>query len=78
MKEKHYFKRYGAIVLSLILLLSLFFPDTAWADQAEHTQEEQTTTFPVQAIHKTGDDRENFVIVINNFCRTQRKKYKAC
>ena len=64
MKEKHYFKRYGAIVLSLILLLSLFFPDTAWADQAEHTQEEQTTTFPVQAIHKTGDDRENFVIVI--------------
>ena len=64
MKEKHYFKRYGAIVLSLTLLLSLFFPDTAWADQAEHTQEEQTTTFPVQAIHKTGDDRENFVIVI--------------
>lgn len=64
MKEKHYFKRYGAIVLSLTLLLSLFFPDTAWADQAEHTQEEQTTTFPVHAIHKTGDDRENFVIVI--------------
>ena len=64
MKEKHYFKRYGAIVLSLTLLLSLFFPDTAWADQAEHTREEQTTTFPVQAIHKTGDDRENFVIVI--------------
>ena len=64
MKEKHYFKRYGAIVLSLTLLLSLFFPDTAWADQAEHTQEEQTTTFPVHVIHKTGDDRENFVIVI--------------
>ncbi len=64
MKEKHYFKRYGAIVLSLTLLLSLFFTDTAWADQAEHTREEQTTTFPVQAIHKTGDDRENFVIVI--------------
>ena len=64
MKEKHYFKRYGAIVLSLTLLLSLFFPDTAWADQAEHTREEQTTTFPVHAIHKTGDDRENFVIVI--------------
>ncbi len=64
MKEKHYFKRYGAILLSLILLLSMFFPDTAWADQAEHTQEEQTTTFPVHAIHKTGDDRENFVIVI--------------
>ena len=64
MKEKHYFKRYGAIVLSLTLLLSLFFPDTVWADQAEHTQEEQTTTFPVHVIHKTGDDRENFVIVI--------------
>ena len=64
MKEKHYFKRYGAIVLSLILLLSMFFPDTAWADQTEYTQEEQTTTFPVHVIHKTGDDRENFVIVI--------------
>lgn len=77
MKEKHYFKRYGAIVLSLTLLLSLFFPDTAWADQTEHTQEEQTTTFPVHVIHKTGDDRENFVIVImgEGYTAEQQKKF---
>lgn len=77
MKEKHYFKRYGAIVLSLTLLLSLFFPDTAWADQAEHTQEEQTTTFPVHVIHKTGDDRENFVIVImgEGYTKEQQEKF---
>ena len=77
MKEKHYFKRYGAIVLSLTLLLSLFFSDTAWADQAEHTQEEQTTTFPVHVIHKTGDDRENFVIVImgEGYTKEQQEKF---
>ena len=73
MKEKHYFKRYGAILLSLILLLSMFFPDTAWADQAEHTQ----TTFPVHVIHKTGDDRENFVIVImgEGYTKEQQEKF---
>lgn len=26
--------------------------------------EKSKTTFPVQVIHKTGDDKENFVIVI--------------
>lgn len=54
-------KRFGAIVLSLILLLSLVFPYPVMADQ---TAADQTTAASVYAIHKTGDDKENFVIVI--------------
>ena len=49
-------KRFGVMVLSLILLLSLVFPYPVMADQ--------TVAASVYAIHKTGDDKENFVIVI--------------
>ena len=46
-------KRFGAIILSLILLLSLVFPYPVMADQ---TAADQTTAASVYAIHKTGDD----------------------
>ena len=44
----------------MMLLLLLFLPQTAMAKNTEKSK----TTFPVQVIHKTGDDKENFVIVI--------------
>ena len=47
-------KRFGAIILSLILLLSLVFPYPVMADQ---TAADQTTAASVYAIHKTGDDK---------------------
>ena len=43
-----------------MLLLLLLFPQTAMAKNTEKSK----TTFPVQVIHKTGNDKENFVIVI--------------
>ena len=43
-----------------MLLLLLLLPQTAMAKNTEKSK----TTFPVQVIHKTGDDKENFVIVI--------------
>ena len=62
-------KRFGAIVLSLILLLSLVFPYPVMADQ--------TTAASVYAIHKTGDDKENFVIVImgEGYTREQQEQF---
>ena len=42
------------------VLLLLLLPQTAMAKNTEKSK----TTFPVQVIHKTGDDKENFVIVI--------------
>lgn len=48
-------KRFEAIVLSLILLLSLVFPYPVMADQ--------TAAASVYAIHKTGDDKENPAIL---------------
>ena len=67
-------KRFGAIVLSLILLLSLVFPYPAMADQ---TAADQTTAASVYAIHKTGDDKENFVIVImgEGYTREQQEQF---
>lgn len=44
----------------MMLLLLLLLPQTAMAKNTEKSK----TTFPVQVIHKTGDDKENFVIVI--------------
>ena len=64
-------KRFGAIVLSLILLLSLVFPYPVMADQ---TAADQTTAASVYAIHKTGDDKENFVIVIMGEGYTQEQQ----
>ena len=64
-------KQFGAIVLSLILLLSLVFPYPVMADQ---TAADQTTVASVYAIHKTGDDKENFVIVIMGEGYTQEQR----
>ena len=47
----------GAIVLSLMLLLSLVFPYPVMADQ---TAADQTAAASVYTIHKTGDDKEKF------------------
>ena len=67
-------KRFGAIVLSLILLLSLVFPYPVMADQ---TAADQTTAASVYAIHKTGDDKENFVIVIMGEGYTREQQEQA-
>ena len=64
-------KRFGAIVLSLMLLLSLVFPYPVMADQ---TAADQTAAASVYAIHKTGDDKENFVIVIMGEGYTQEQQ----
>lgn len=54
-------KRIEAVCIYIImLLLLLLLPQTTMAKNTEKSK----TTFPVQVIHKTGDDKENFVIVI--------------
>ena len=58
MKRK--IKRLQAVCIYMMLLLLLLLPQTAMAKNTEKSK----TTFPVQVIHKTGDDKENFVIVI--------------
>ncbi len=58
MKRKK--KRIQAVCIYMMLLLLLLLPQTAMAKNTEKSK----TTFPVQVIHKTGDDKENFVIVI--------------
>lgn len=67
-------KRFGAMVLSLILLLSLVFPYPVMADQ---TAADQTAEASVYTIHKTGDDKENFVIVImgEGYTREQQDQF---
>ena len=59
-------KRFGAIVLSLMLLLSMVLPYPVMADQ--------TAAASVYTIHKTGDDKENFVIVIMGEGYTQEQQ----
>lgn len=58
MKRK--IKRIQAVCIYMMLLLLLLLPQAAMAKNTEKSK----TTFPVQVIHKTGDDKENFVIVI--------------
>lgn len=67
-------KRFGAIVLSLMLLLSLVLPYPVMADQ---TAADQTAAASVYTIHKTGDDKENFVIVImgEGYTREQQDQF---
>lgn len=67
-------KRFGAIVLSLMLLLSMVLPYPVMADQ---TAADQATAASVYAIHKTGDDKENFVIVImgEGYTREQQEQF---
>ncbi len=54
-------KRIEAVCIYMMMFfLLLLLPQTAMAKNTEKSK----TTFPVQVIHKTGDDKENFVIVI--------------
>ncbi len=71
MKRK--IKRIQAVCIYMMLLLLLLLPQTAMAKNTEKSK----TTFPVQVIHKTGDDKENFVIVImgNGYTAGQQDQF---
>lgn len=66
-------KQFQALLLIISILFSIIPQDVASAD-ADFVQSQgmtvaqngttQKTTFPVHVIHKAGDDKENFVIVI--------------
>ena len=66
-------KQFQALLLIISILFSIIPQDVASADtdlvQSQCTtvsknETTQKTTFPVNVIHKAGDDKENFVIVI--------------
>ncbi len=66
-------KQFQALLLIISILFSIIPQDVASADadlvQSQGTtvsknETTQKTTFPVHVIHKAGDDKENFVIVI--------------
>ena len=57
---KKIMRRWEAVLICMALLFSLFSLRTAEAKDEETLK----TIFPVHVIHKTGDDKENFVIVI--------------
>ena len=66
-------KQFQALLLIISILFSIIPQDIASADadlvQSQGTtvsknETTQKTTFPVHVIHKAGDDKENFVIVI--------------
>ena len=57
---KKIMRRWEAVLICMALLFSLFSLHTAEAKDEETLK----TIFPVHVIHKTGDDKENFVIVI--------------
>ena len=53
--------RYKITLFSLAVLFVILMP---WNIKASQEAMTQKTTFPVQVIQKTGDDNENFVILI--------------
>ncbi|MDO4364076.1 MAG: M64 family metallopeptidase, partial [Clostridia bacterium] len=55
---KKSFIQFEAILLGIIFMFSFFSPITIQAEQ------EEKTSFPMYVIHKTGNDNENFVILI--------------
>lgn len=66
-------KQFQAILLIISILFSIIPQDVARADAdlvqprgttVSKNETTQKTTFPVHVIHKAGDDKENFVIVI--------------
>ena len=69
---KKYIKQLTAVVISLAVFFSLF-PGSA----VIKAEEEVKTTFPVYTLHKSGSDRENFVIVImgDGYTASQREKF---
>ena len=60
MKRK--INRLQAVCIYMMLLLLLLLPQTAMAKNTEKSK----TTFPVQVIHKTGDDKEVRDYVMNS------------
>ena len=59
---KRKIKRIQAVCIYMMLLLLLLLPQTAMAKNTEKSK----TTFPVQVIHKTGDDKEVRDYVMNS------------
>lgn len=66
-------KQFQALMLIISILFSIIPQDVAMADAdlvqspgmtVAQNETTQKTTFPVHVIHKAGDDKENFVIVI--------------
>ena len=70
---KKYIKQLTAVVISLAVLFSLIMPGSA----VIKAEEEAKTTFPVYTLHKSGSDRENFVIVImgDGYTASQREQF---
>lgn len=81
---KKIMRRWEAVLICMALLFSLFSLRTAEAKNEETLK----TIFPVHVIHKTGDDKENFVIVImgdgytadeqDKFYRMRSRKHREC
>lgn len=69
---KKYIKQLTAVVISLAVFFSLI-PGSAVIKAEEETK----TTFPVYTLHKSGSDRENFVIVImgDGYTASQREQF---
>ena len=69
---KKYIKQLTAVVNSLAVFFSLI-PGSA----VIKAEEEVKTTFPVYTLHKSGSDRENFVIVImgDGYTASQREQF---
>jgi len=66
-------KQFQALLLIISILFSIIPQDVAsaeadlvqpWGTTVAQNGTTQKTTFPVHVIHKTGDDKENFVILI--------------
>lgn len=69
---KKILRRWEAVLICMALLFSLFSLRTAEAKDEETLK----TIFPVHVIHKTGDDKENFVIVIMGDGYTADEQHK--
>lgn len=69
---KKYIKQLTAVVISLAVFFSRI-PGSA----VIKAEEEVKTTFPVYTLHKSGSDRENFVIVImgDGYTASQREQF---
>lgn len=69
---KKYIKQLTAVVISLAVFFSLL-PGSAVIKAEENVK----TTFPVYTLHKSGSDRENFVIVImgDGYTASQREQF---
>ena len=69
---KKYIKQLTAVVISLAVFFSLI-PGSA----VIKAEEEVKTTFPVYTLHKSGSDRDNFVIVImgDGYTASQREQF---